>query len=1254
MSPIDPTLAHAPQEPAASSEAAWDAGMAAAFTAGETGSHHPTTDPEAGTILAGKYRLSERIGEGGMGSVWVAHQSEPVKRKVAVKLIKPGMDSKQVLARFEAERQALAVMDHPNIAKVLDGGLHEGRPFFVMELVKGVPITEYCDANKLTPKQRLELFVPVCQAIQHAHQKGIIHRDIKPSNVLIALYDDKPVPKVIDFGIAKATGGTLTEQTIETQFGGVVGTPQYMSPEQASLNNLDIDTRSDVYSLGVLLYELLAGSPPFAKADLEKRGLLEMLRVVREEEPPRPSTKLSTADALPSLSANRGTEPKKLTGLLRNELDWIVMKALEKDRSRRYETANGFATDVLRYLSGEAVQAHPPSVTYRLKKFVRRNKVQVTAASLVILALLAGIVGTTWGMIRADRARHDEFEQRKLAETNERKANDAKVDADTQRAKAEGEKRIALAVKDFLQNKLLLQADSNVQYQSLMKLGGPQSDERVKANPTVRELLDRAARELSEAKIEANFPGQPVLQAELLHKVGLAYNAVFEGDSAKKFLERSLALRKQHLGPDHSDTLVGMSSLASAKSMDTDQIPLLEEVLSRSKIALRPDHPDTLQRMSDLALAYQSANFFGKTADQARQPLPLFEEAFKRSKVALGPDHRDTLRRMSDLGDYLAKSANLDQGSSLMEEAFKLSKGRYGPDDPDTIVLMGKLGTMHITARKIDAAVPLLEEAYKRANSSLGPDHIVTIKVAVSLWLAYEVANKPAEQRMKAAIGNPKAQKSDDDSATGLTVTQLKNLYRSARKWDLLVAVEEEELKHIKAKRGEEHADTLASMQRLGMVYLNAKSEKAVPLFEELFRLQKANLGQDHRDTLATMDQLASVYVRPRPDLAVPLFEELLKLRKAKGIQNEEDELFYLYAMHGLAKAYRSFGKLDLAVKFNEEALKGLKAKSGQSPANIYSMGWEHLAYRVRREFLEIYVQVGEKSKGLALLPDLLAYIRKYALNDSQQLALFYAQVGRSALQLKAFAEAEPLLRDCLTIREKYGPDVWSTFNVQSMLGGALLGQKKYADAEPLLLKGYEGMKARETTIPTTGESERLTAQAIDRLVELYTVTNKPDEVKKWRVERAECVKRMVERARRSAPAHSSQLAGQLGLIGRMLLEAKSFTEAEPLLRECLAIREKSQPDSWLTFNTQSMLGGALLGQKNYADAEAVLLKGYEGMKARENKVPQFDGGELRIPQALDRLIELYTATNKPDEAKKWRAERAKYPEILPIPREKK
>ncbi len=362
----------------------------------------PEAGPEAGVVIAGRYKLLEVIGEGGMGTVWLAEQTEPVRRKVAVKLIKPGMDSRQVLARFEAERQALALMDHPNIAKVHDGGAtSDGRPFFVMELVKGVPITKYCDDHHLTPRQRLELFVAVCQAVQHAHQKGVIHRDLKPSNVLVAPYDGRPVVKVIDFGVAKVAGQPLTEKTLFTGLGAVVGTPEYMSPEQAELNNADVDTRSDVFSLGVLLYELLTGSTPLTHKRLKKAALLEVLRLVREEEPPKPSTRLSTAEGLPSIAARRGLEPRKLSGVVRGELDWIVMRALEKDRSRRYETANGFAADVQRYLADEPVQACPPSAAYRVRKFARRNKVTLLVASVVAVTIVAGAGVSAWQAVRA-------------------------------------------------------------------------------------------------------------------------------------------------------------------------------------------------------------------------------------------------------------------------------------------------------------------------------------------------------------------------------------------------------------------------------------------------------------------------------------------------------------------------------------------------------------------------------------------------------------------------------------------------------------------------------------------------------------------------------------------------------------------------------------------------------------------------------------------------------------------------------------
>ena len=362
-----------------------------------------------------------------MGTVYMAEQEQPVRRKIALKIIKPGMDSHQVIARFEAERQALAMMDHQNIARVLDAGTTEsGRPYFVMELIHGVPITQFCDDRHLTPRERLELFVPVCQAIQHAHQRGIIHRDIKPSNVLVTMYDDKPVPKVIDFGVAKAIEQRLTEKTLFTQFGALVGTFEYMSPEQAEMNAFGVDTRSDVYSLGVLLYELLTGSTPLERERLRTAALHELVRLIKEEEAPRPSVRLSGSDLLPKIAAARKTEPQRLPRLMRGELDWIVMKCLEKDRSRRYDAASGLARDIERYLADEAVEACPPSASYRLRKFARKYRTPLQIACAFLLLLVLGTVASTWQAIRATVAES-------AAETRKREANDARAQAEKRR-----------------------------------------------------------------------------------------------------------------------------------------------------------------------------------------------------------------------------------------------------------------------------------------------------------------------------------------------------------------------------------------------------------------------------------------------------------------------------------------------------------------------------------------------------------------------------------------------------------------------------------------------------------------------------------------------------------------------------------------------------------------------------------------------------------------------------------------------------
>jgi serine/threonine protein kinase/WD40 repeat protein len=399
---------------------------------------HATITEGPGTRID-RYKLLQKIGEGGFGVVYMAEQKEPVKRRVALKIVKLGMDTKQVIARFESERQALALMDHPHVAKVLDAGATEtGRPYFVMELVKGVPITKYCDDNQLTTRQRLELFIPVCNAVQHAHLKGIIHRDIKPSNILVTMHDGVPVPKVIDFGIAKATQQELTEKTLFTEFGQIIGTPAYMSPEQAEMSGLDIDTRTDIYSLGVLLYELLAGHTPIDAHDLMRGGYDEIRRRIKEEEPRKPSTRVSTLadEERTSVARCRGVGPSQLTSELKGDLDWIVLKALEKDRTRRYLTASSFAEDVKRHLNSEPVLAAAPSASYRVRKYVRRNSAALAVAATIAGLLVAGTILSSVQWLRAERARANETAQRIRAESKEQEANDERRRAEAERAAA--------------------------------------------------------------------------------------------------------------------------------------------------------------------------------------------------------------------------------------------------------------------------------------------------------------------------------------------------------------------------------------------------------------------------------------------------------------------------------------------------------------------------------------------------------------------------------------------------------------------------------------------------------------------------------------------------------------------------------------------------------------------------------------------------------------------------------------------------
>jgi tetratricopeptide (TPR) repeat protein len=666
---------------------------------------------DAGTVIAGRYTLLEEIGAGGMGSVWKAEQTQPVRRTVALKLIKAGMDSRTVLSRFEAERQALALMEHPNIARVLDGGTTEsGRPFFVMEYVSGVPLTRYCDDARLTIAQRLALFVPVCQAVQHAHTKGVIHRDLKPSNILVCLYDGHPVPKVIDFGLAKAILEPLTERTLHTAHGVLVGTPLYMSPEQAEFNNLDVDTRSDIYALGVILYELLTGTTPLKRQRFQQAAWHELLRLIKEQEPPRPSARLSASESLPSLAAQRQLEPARLTRLVRGELDWIAMKCLEKDRSRRYETANGLARDVERYLADESVEACPPSIGYRLNKFASRYRGAVLAASVIFLLLVAGIAGTTFGLIRADRARE--------AEAN-RAEGEKRANAQAQKLLAQIEKRSEILASVF----------GDLDPRAEEKEGRP-------LRAILGDRLDRAA-----ADLEGDALGDPLVVANLQDRLGRTYRALGHAGKAKALFTKALAIRQFHLGPDHKLTLATMYEQGMAlKDIGelAECIAVLEQVRNAQVRILGADDRDTLATRNSLAMAY----WFAGRSDEACTMLEHVQSALLKQ---LGPDHDQTIEAVDYLSGVYMTVGKWTEALALAQQVRDVRVKKFGPDHALSIAALNNLANRYHAAGKMRQALALFEQARDAAVPKLGPDHRSTLIILDNLARSYRVFGRAAE-----------------------------------------------------------------------------------------------------------------------------------------------------------------------------------------------------------------------------------------------------------------------------------------------------------------------------------------------------------------------------------------------------------------------------------------------------------------------------------------------------------------------------
>jgi serine/threonine protein kinase/tetratricopeptide (TPR) repeat protein len=651
----------------------------------------------------GRYKLLQRIGEGGCGVVYLAEQEEPVHRRVALKVIKLGMDTKSVIARFEAERQALALMDHPNIAKVLDAGATDtGRPFFVMELVKAVPITRYCDENNLSTVARLGLFVQVCQAIQHAHQKGIIHRDIKPSNILVADHDGVPVPKIIDFGIAKATNDQrLTDRTVFTALEQFIGTPAYMSPEQAKLSGLDIDTRTDIYSLGVLLYELLTGKTPFEAKRLLEAGLDEVRRIIREEEPVTPSTRLHTLDAAEqtTVARLRQSDPPKLLHLIRGDLDWIVMKCLEKDRARRYETANGLAMDIQRHLGNEPILARSPSAAYRLQKAWRRHKTAFVAGALMTAVLVAATGVSTWQAILA---------KQRLVES---KANET------------------LAKERLAESEAITKFMSEV-FQSPGR-------ERNGRTITVAETLGSAAK-----KLETELTNQPALRATLEATLGRTYFSLGLDREAIPLQESSFNYRRTVLGPENPETLQVMNDLATSYSgvmgYQSKAVALSEQLLTLHTKISGSAARETIAAKRILAIHYFEIG-------RRNEAIQMMEEGLALSRKVYGPEDELSLVAMSVLGYFYKAGGHPAEAVKMGEETLGLLRKVKGPEDRFTIDEMRLLADSYQEAGRRDEALNLREQTVPLCRKVLGPEHATTLRAINDLAGSYEEAGHRAE-----------------------------------------------------------------------------------------------------------------------------------------------------------------------------------------------------------------------------------------------------------------------------------------------------------------------------------------------------------------------------------------------------------------------------------------------------------------------------------------------------------------------------
>jgi non-specific serine/threonine protein kinase/serine/threonine-protein kinase len=946
-----------------------------ALEAGRDGPAAPENPPESPGLLdldpasvagdptsIGPYRIVRRLGSGGMGVVYLTEQTEPIRRQVALKVIRKGLDTTTVMRRFEAERQALALMDHPAIARVLDAGeTAEGRPYFVMEYVPGEPVTHYCDRKRLTTRARLDLFSSICDGVQHAHRKGVIHRDLKPSNILVAEEGDAPKPKIIDFGIAKAIDRPLTERALFTEMGVIVGTPEYMSPEQAALSAIEVDTRTDVYSLGVLLYELLVGALPFAAEELRAAGFDEMRRRIREEEPPTPSTRLSTLGARSTDAAReRQTDPAALRRQIQGELDWITLKALEKDPGRRYESPSDLAADVRRHLADEPVEASPAGTVYRLGKFVRRNKVMVGSLAMVSAALVAGtVVATAFGLReatqrrRADEALRDlekvtEFQAEMLADVNAEEMGRRMV-ADLRARGLEAQGKVGVG-----------ESAAAADVAAFDRFAG-----RINATDAALRAIDEEILARAAEAMEEPFADQPLVRARLAHTIGLTYMELGLLERAGPHVKRAVEIREHELGRDHPDTLSSIDREASfylRQGLYDKAEPLYLESLEASQRTLGPEHPQTLLSMNNLAILYSDR---GRNAEAEK----LHAEVVSIRHRSLGAEHQDTLTSMNDLAENYRQQGRFDEAERLYGKVLEGRRKTLGDEHLHTLLTMSNLANHYASRGRSDLAEPLAKEVLETRRRVLGDEHPDTLR---SLGV---LASVRLEQGR---------------------LVEAEALYA-------------EGIEIASRALGRDHPSTLVTMNNLARVYAShGRLEEAIRLDTEILEARGRVLGSDHPDTLGSMSNLALNYSEVgRKEEAVRLNLDVIeRRRRVLG----PDHPYTLLSLSNLALLYQSLGRMDDAEGLLREAYEAARRKFGlDDRRTILPMG----------NLAELRLARGDAAEAERLLSEAAGAVRIALPAGHFTTGVTLRKYGASLTALGRRAEAEPVLLEAYEIVAK-------------------------------------------------------------------------------------------------------------------------------------------------------------------------------------------------------------------------------------------